>query len=224
MSLVNTIDRLSWKTIGFAALSFIAVTGWLIGQTTLAQPTRSTSQATAPTPIITPLLPSAPPIIDSMEYFYAKPGDTVRLRGRYFGSASPNHTLYINTLPITSIGQWTDSFIDFTVPGLASSGPITLTVAGSSTTGPILTIYTNPRTDPQLQLDQIPTGYTLTLHRAPRGSHLDLGALGTFSINADPQILLTTPAPIVVVNATLTDAEGILLPLYIDVLSQSLMH
>lgn len=226
MSVFKTIDRISWRSIGFLSLTCLALTGWLVFQTSVSTPTRSTSQANVPTPPTagpTPLIPLKPPIIDSLEYFYAKPGDAVRLRGQHFGSVSPTNTLSINSIPL-SIIRWTDTQIDFTVPTQASSGPITLTVNGYSTLSPILSIYTDPLLDPQLQLDHNSTGYSLILLRAPKGAHLTMGTLGTYPIVSSPQVLLTASTPILVNHATLIDTQGNLLPLYIDVPSQTLMR
>ncbi len=67
----------------------------------------------------------APPtkiVLTSLSNEIAYPGNTINIRGYNFGSQQQDAVLFLGAAPITTITNWSDHEIDFTIPQDAQSG------------------------------------------------------------------------------------------------------
>jgi len=231
MKITHLLNRLSWKTTLLLAGTILMLTGFVLAQYALVQPTQTGTKALKPEPIPTshPVYPHDPPVIDRLEPWYGKPGDTVRLRGVHFGEQQWASNLKIGSVsvPASSIEAWSDTAIDFKLPSNVKAGAVNLTVNSSYAHGPPLSIYYNSL-DPYLSLTPTAAGYRLSLENAPVSTlHLTFAGQDPaliYDIKDHSSILMETVTLPILVNAILVDSEHSPLPLYLDALSQTLMN
>lgn len=225
--MLKLFHRLTWPQVLVVNLTLLTFTGYVLIQGSLKNSTRTTGTAAppAPTPAESDIYPSGPPKIDVIEYFFAKPGDQVRLRGLNFGSSSSNSTLIIgaSSVPADHILRWTDDHIDFTVPADIKSNPVLLVVNHKPAPGPVLSVYHQP-SDPHLLYRSQGAGYALDLVNAPKNSSISLtladGQTITQTVSQDSLTLVQLPQKISLIHASLQDNRTrTYLPLYLDPLS-----
>ncbi|OGV96984.1 hypothetical protein A2W24_02570 [Microgenomates group bacterium RBG_16_45_19] len=240
----NLLHRLSWPQVIVINLTLLVFAAYVFIQGALTESTRTTSTAapSLPTPSATPVYPLPPPQITAVEYFYAKPGDQVRLRGTNFGAAPWDSQLQLGPIiiPRDLILNWTDNLIDLIVPATGATNPINLTVNQRQVTGPILSVY-YALSDPHLSFQTNPAGHALYLNNAPANTSLTLKlsptlrleTIGTpvispadtvtvyqFSVSSPRQPLLNVAQTFIPSEAYLQDtASRTFLPLYLDALT-----
>lgn len=228
MSLIDTIERTSFKKIFWAALLFgvlltVPVTVYLI-QTE----TRLFSSADFKPPSMPELkrgqAPKIAPKISSIAPFLGKEGDIVILIGKNFGYYPVGASLKVGRVivPEDHLVSWEDTKIAFYIPTISKSGKISLNTGSFFITWPkILTVYTpNETTKITKKANSLNISHALNVARVvyygPDGKRYEERLTRPLTNGPEPETLvkkLQTNNPSWI---TLFDLQNIAIPFYVN--------
>jgi hypothetical protein len=208
---LSGIAFISWSQTGIITLTLFLIGAGLLAQTALQTPVSTSSKATilhpTPTPITPATYPNQAPVIDRLEPWFGKPGDTVRLRGSAFGQEPWNSQIFLNGITL-NVKAWSDSAIDIILPH-TNSGLLTFSRGDGTAVSLSLNISSGPN-DPIIDFQNdnlflnhltVPAILTLNYHHkislTPKAS----------------QVIPTTIKPHELIHASLQSLSGTYLPL-----------
>lgn len=132
---------LSWKRIMAMNLVLFLVLAVPISVRLAQESQENRSSAAEDDTIITqptppPNYPTQPPVIERVQMFYGKAGDTVVVMGKNFGAYPWESSVYVGNAPAgkPDIVRWSDSIIEVNIPQAARTGKVWVTINGSRAT------------------------------------------------------------------------------------------
>jgi hypothetical protein len=205
------LTNISWSQTGIITLTLFLIGAGLLAQTALQTPVSTSSKATIIYPSPTPMTPATYPnqalVIDRLEPWFGKPGDTVRLRGSGFGQEPWNSQIFLNGTAI-NVKAWSNSAIDITLPH-TTSGLLTFSRGDGSAASLPLSVFSGSN-DPMLSFQK--EEFILSHLTVPAILTLNYHQKITLSPKAD-QVIPTTVKPHELIHASLQSQSGTYLPL-----------
>lgn len=161
---------------------------------------RTDNDAAPSSPAITTLTPSQ-----------GAAGTEVSVQGRGFGTTTSNLTVAFNGIGAT-VKSVTDILLVATVPDLATTGPVTVSVNGVKATGPIFTVTNKPAAIAITALDPVqgPVGTSVKIKGVSFGtvaSNLAVtfnGVVANITRASDIELVVTVPVSAVTGNVKVT--------------------
>src|SRR3990170_3689361 len=150
--------RLSWKQISAVGGLALALAVLPVIRNAATNPTRTRSEAVLlpqPQPISKEFVtPQGPPQIYLVDHFFGKVGDAVLIHGANLGGLHPQSSVSLagTKLSTADLVTWTNDYIEFKVPQLATSGQVAVSILGQPAAWGGTFFVTNDQTEAELRL------------------------------------------------------------------------